>query len=132
MPLNPHYEPMGQEFVKQYYVIFDNPATRALTATFFSHNDSFMTFEGEQVLGYYKIFEKVKSLPFQKVNRTLTNVDCQPTGDGGILMSVLGRLQCDDDPSLSFSQIFVLKPDTSPNAYYLSHDIFRLNIHDTE
>lgn len=131
MTLNPNYEALGTTFVKQYYLIFDDPATRATTATFYSQNDSFMTFEGDQLQGYYKILEKVKSLSFQKVNRVLTTVDCQPTFDGGVLINVLGIVQCDEDPPHSYSEIFVLKPGTSPSAYYLAHDIFRLNIHNT-
>lgn len=49
--------------------------------------------------------------------------------DGGILISVLGRLQCDDDPPHAFSQVFVLKP--LDGSFYCAHDIFRLNIHDS-
>lgn len=71
----------------------------------------------------------LQALTFQKINRIITAVDTQPMLDGGILVSVLGRLQCDEDPPHAFSQVFVLKPLDA--SFYCAHDIFRLNIHDT-
>ncbi|XP_037920136.1 probable nuclear transport factor 2 isoform X2 [Hermetia illucens] len=88
-----------------------------------------MTFEGLQIQGAPKILEKLQSLTFQKINRVITAVDSQPTFDGGVLINVLGRLQCDEDPPHAFSQIFVLKP--LGTSFFCAHDIFRLNIHDT-
>lgn len=35
----------------------------------------------------------LQSLAFQKINRAITAIDSQPTFDGGVLISVLGRLQ---------------------------------------
>ena len=52
-----------------------------------------MTFEGQQMQGTAKIMEKVASLTFQKIVRDITVIDCQPTFDGGILISVLGQLK---------------------------------------
>ena len=52
-----------------------------------------MTFEGQQMQGSIKIMEKVGSLTFQKIQRSVTAVDCQPTFDGGILINVLGQLK---------------------------------------
>lgn len=52
-----------------------------------------MTFEGAQLQGSAKIAEKLQTLTFQKINRAITSVDSQPTFDGGVLISVLGRLQ---------------------------------------
>lgn len=54
---------------------------------------SFMTFEGGQFQGATKILEKLKSLAFQKIFRSVTAIDTQPMFDGGVLVSVLGRLQ---------------------------------------
>ncbi|GLH03807.1 Uncharacterized protein GBIM_09650 [Gryllus bimaculatus] len=90
---------------------------------------SFMTFEGQQIQGAVKIMEKLTSLSFQKINRIITAVDSQPMFDGGVLINVLGRLQCDDDPPHAYSQVFVLKP--LGNSFFCQHDIFRLGIHDT-
>ncbi|XP_049786956.1 probable nuclear transport factor 2 isoform X3 [Schistocerca cancellata] len=90
---------------------------------------SFMTFEGLQIQGAVKIMEKLTSLAFQKINRIITAVDSQPMFDGGVLINVLGRLQCDEDPPHAYSQVFVLKP--VGNSFYCQHDIFRLSIHDS-
>ncbi|KAH8412388.1 hypothetical protein KR009_001647 [Drosophila setifemur] len=129
MSLNPQYEDIGKGFVQQYYAIFDDPANRANVIHFYSTADSFMTFEGQQIQGALKIVEKVKSLSFQKINRVITTVDSQPTFDGGVLINVLGRLQCDDDPPHAFSQIFILKANAG--TFFVAHDIFRLNIHNS-
>ncbi|KAL7743310.1 hypothetical protein ACLKA6_012474 [Drosophila palustris] len=109
MALNPQYEDIGKGFVQQYYGIFDDPENRANVVNFYSATESFMTFEGHQIQGAPKILEKVQSLSFQKITRVITTVDSQPTFDGGVLINVLGRLQCDDDPPHAFSQVFVLK-----------------------
>ncbi|KAH8385450.1 hypothetical protein KR093_002222 [Drosophila rubida] len=151
MALNPQYEDIGKGFVQQYYAIFDDPENRASVVNFYSATDSFMTFEGHQIQGAPKILEKVQvsefnkirihtniwilnellfqSLSFQKITRVITTVDSQPTFDGGVLINVLGRLQCDDDPPHAFSQVFVLK--TNAGTYFVAHDIFRLNIHNS-
>ena len=52
-----------------------------------------MTFEGQQMQGAAKIMEKVSSLTFQKIQRSITACDAQPTFDGGVLISVLGQLK---------------------------------------
>ncbi|XP_055371173.1 probable nuclear transport factor 2 [Condylostylus longicornis] len=129
MALNPQYEEIGKGFVQQYYAIFDDPNQRPNLVNLYSANDSFMTFEGQQLQGAVKIMEKITSLSFQKISRVLTAVDSQPTFDGGVLINVLGRLQCDDDPPHAFSQIFILKP--LGGTFFCAHDIFRLNIHDS-
>ncbi|BFG01746.1 probable nuclear transport factor 2 [Drosophila madeirensis] len=129
MSLNPQYEEIGKGFVQQYYALFDDPANRASVVNFYSATESFMTFEGHQIQGAPKILEKVQSLSFQKITRVITAVDSQPTFDGGVIINVLGRLKCDDDPPHAFSQVFTLKANA--NSFFVAHDIFRLNIHDS-
>uniref|UniRef100_A0A0K8TQF5 Nuclear transport factor 2 n=1 Tax=Tabanus bromius TaxID=304241 RepID=A0A0K8TQF5_TABBR len=129
MALNPQYEEIGNGFVTQYYAIFDDPAQRANLVNLYSATDSFMTFEGQQIQGAPKIMEKLNSLSFQTITRALTKVDSQPMFDGGVLISVIGRLKCDDDPPHAYSQVFVLRP--LGTTFYCAHDIFRLNIHNS-
>jgi len=129
MALNPQYDEIGKGFVAQYYALFDDPEQRANLVNLYNNEHSFMTFEGLQIQGAPKIAERLASLTFQKINRAITAIDCQPTSDGGVLINVLGRLKCDEDPPHAFSQIFVLKPLGS--SFFCQHDIFRLNIHDT-
>ncbi|XP_046998558.1 probable nuclear transport factor 2 isoform X1 [Schistocerca americana] len=129
MALNPAYEAIGKGFVAQYYALFDDPAQRPNLINMYNTETSFMTFEGLQIQGAVKIMEKLTSLAFQKINRIITAVDSQPMFDGGVLINVLGRLQCDEDPPHAYSQVFVLKP--VGNSFYCQHDIFRLSIHDS-
>ncbi|KAK9504535.1 hypothetical protein O3M35_010850 [Rhynocoris fuscipes] len=129
MALNPAYEAIGKGFVQQYYALFDDPNERSKLVNLYNTETSFMTFEGIQLQGALKIMEKLSALTFQKINRIITSVDSQPMFDGGVLINVLGRLKADEDPPLSFSQTFILKPLGS--TYYCQHDIFRLGLHDT-
>ncbi|XP_055599795.1 probable nuclear transport factor 2 isoform X1 [Uranotaenia lowii] len=129
MTLNPQYEEIGKGFVTQYYALFDDPNQRVNLVQLYNAELSFMTFEGQQIQGAAKILEKLQSLTFQKINRILTAVDSQPTFDGGVLINVLGRLQCDDDPPHAYAQVFVLKP--LEGSLYCAHDIFRLCIHNS-
>ncbi|XP_050073421.1 probable nuclear transport factor 2 [Anopheles maculipalpis] len=129
MALNPQYEEIGKGFVTQYYALFDDSTQRPTLVNLYNAELSFMTFEGQQIQGAAKILEKLQSLTFQNINRVLTAVDSQPMFDGGVLINVLGRLQCDDDPPHAYSQTFVLKPIGA--SFYCAHDIFRLNIHNT-
>ncbi|KAH8310394.1 hypothetical protein KR044_001068 [Drosophila immigrans] len=129
MSLNTQYKQIANEFVRQYYATFDDPKNRADVANFYSPTDAFMSFEGHQIQGASQIREKVLSLGFERIRRIITTVDSQPTFDGGVLINVLGRLQCDDDPSHDFVQVFVLK--TNAGAYFVTQDIFRLNIHNS-
>uniref|UniRef100_A0A8D8VVN4 NTF2-related export protein n=1 Tax=Cacopsylla melanoneura TaxID=428564 RepID=A0A8D8VVN4_9HEMI len=127
--LNPAYEAIGKGFVQQYYALFDDPAQRPNLINMYNTETSFMTFEGIQLQGAVKIMEKFNSLSFQRINRIITAVDSQPMFDGGVLINVLGRLQTDDDPPLTYSQTFTLKPIAS--SFYVQHDIFRLGLHDS-
>lgn len=129
MTLNPQYEAIGKGFVQQYYAFFDDPTQRLNLINMYNIETSFMSFEGTQLQGSVKIAEKLNALPLQKITRAITTVDSQPTFDGGVMISVIGRLQADGDPPHAFTQVFVLKP--SGDSFYIQHDVFRLVIHDT-
>jgi len=124
---NPQYDQIGKAFAQQYYQLFDNPGSRGELLSLYHPTESLMTFEGQQCQGAQKILEKFQGLTFQKIQHAITSMDCQPMFDGGILINVLGQLKTDDDPPLTFSQTFVLKP--SQGSFFCQHDIFRLGIH---
>ncbi|XP_059468719.1 probable nuclear transport factor 2 isoform X1 [Neocloeon triangulifer] len=126
--MNPNFEEIGREFVKQYYSLFDNQDTRLGMAVFYNAESSLLTFEGKQLQGALNIIEKFSTLGFKNINRVITTVDSQPMLDGGVLISVLGRLQCDEDPPHEFTQIFILQ--AIQGSFVLMHDIFRLGLHD--
>lgn len=79
--------------------------------------------------GAAKIMEKFSSLTFGRIQHIITTVDCQPTFDGGVLISVVGQLKTDDDPAHGFFQAFVLKPAAAGDGFFCQHDMFRLAIH---
>ncbi|CAD6215831.1 GSCOCG00000647001-RA-CDS [Cotesia congregata] len=148
MALNPSYEAIGKGFVSQYYALFDDPNQRPNLINLYSAESSFMTFEGQQIQGGLKIMEKLNSLGFQKIERAVTSVDSQPMFDGGVLISVFGRLrsliecyiynyikismiilmvgQTDDDHPHAYVQTFVLSPIGT--SFFVQHDIFRLGM----
>lgn len=123
--MNPDFEKVGQEFVKAYYVMFDS--NRASLAALYT-DVSMLTFEGQQFQGTQNIMKKITELPFKVVQHIITTVDCQPSGQNGVLVFVVGQLKTDDDPPHSFSQTFQLfKKDT--NNYFVLNDMFRLSLH---
>ncbi|CAO1395135.1 unnamed protein product [Diamesa serratosioi] len=126
--LNMQYDDIGKGFVSQYYLLFDDPLRRNTLVNMYNNELSFMTFEGQQIQGAPKILEKLQSLTFQKINRVITAIDSQPMFDGGVIVSVLGRLQTDDDQPHAYTQTFVLKP--AEGSFFLQHDMFRLALHD--
>jgi len=127
MALNPRFNEIGEMFTKQYYAMFDNPATRGELAKLYNAEQSFLSFEGQQMQGTAKIMEKISSLTFQNIAHIVTSIDCHPMFDGGILVNVMGQLKTDNDPPQSFMQNFVLKP--MGDSFFIQHDVFRLVLH---
>ncbi|KAK4875854.1 hypothetical protein RN001_012276 [Aquatica leii] len=129
MSLNLQYEAIGKGFVQQYYALFDDPVQRPNLANMYNIESSFMTFEGTQLQGSVKIMEKLLTLSFHKITRVLTSIDSQPMFDGGVLITVLGRLQTDEDIPQAYIQTFILKP--IEGSFFIQHDIFRLVLHNS-
>merc|ERR1712044_108842 len=93
MALNPNFNQIGEMFTKQYYSMFDNAATRGDLAKLYNAEQSFLSFEGQQMQGTAKIMEKLNSLTFQSIAHIVTSIDCHPMFDGGILVNVMGSLR---------------------------------------
>jgi hypothetical protein len=115
---------IGKAFCTQYYDAFD--MDRKLLAPLFT-DVSIMSFEGDIKIGMKAIIEKLTSLPFTTVKHIATEIDCQPTVDSCILISVLGQLKADEDQPKSFHQSFLLK--SINGTYYVVNDVFRLGLH---
>eukprot|EP00795_Rhopilema_esculentum_P001083 gene1083-15416_t len=90
---------------------------------------STLSFEGTDLQGEVQISEKLKGLPFQKVEHSVTTVDVQPTVDNGLIVFVIGQLKTDSDPPHGFSQVFHLKQNPVTNSLVVLNDIFRLMLH---
>ncbi|NWS60672.1 NTF2 factor, partial [Chunga burmeisteri] len=69
----------------------------------------------------------LQSLPFQKIQHSITAQDHQPTPDSCILSMVVGQLKADDDQVLGFHQTFLLK--SFQGAWVCTNEVFRLALH---
>ncbi|KAL4695209.1 hypothetical protein H8959_000304 [Pygathrix nigripes] len=77
--------------------------------------------------GKAAIVEKLSSLPFQKIQHSITAQDHQPTPDSCIISMVVGQLKADEDPIMGFHQMFLLK--NISDAWVCTNDMFRLALH---
>ncbi|XP_053553238.1 nuclear transport factor 2 isoform X2 [Bombina bombina] len=142
----PIWEQIGSSFVQHYYNLFDTDRSQ-LSSIYI--DSSCLTWEGQQCQGKCAIVEKLSSLPFQKIQHSITAQDHQPTTDACILSMVVGQLKADDDQILGFQQTFVLRhmssawADDDPvmgfhqvfllkninEAWVCTNDMFRLALH---
>ncbi|XP_037733815.2 nuclear transport factor 2 isoform X1 [Chelonia mydas] len=103
------------------------PTTTSPVMTQTGIDASCLTWEGQQCQGKTAIVEKLSSLPFQKIQHSITSQDHQPTPDSCILSMVVGQLKADEDPIIGFHQIFILK--NINDAWVCTNDMFRLALH---
>ncbi|CAJ0592832.1 unnamed protein product [Cylicocyclus nassatus] len=131
MNFNPDYESIATAFVQHYYSKFDQGdgiARAQGLGDLYDPENSYMSFEGVQCKGRDSILAKFSSLTFKQIQRAITKCDSQPLYDGSILVMVLGQLKTDDDPINPFSQIFILRPNTT-GSFFIANEIFRLDLH---
>ncbi|KAI5943106.1 Nuclear transport factor 2 [Manis javanica] len=119
-PLPPSCQPLGSQGDR----LFDNDRTQ-LGAIYI--DASCLTWEGQQFQGKAAIVEKLSSLPFQKIQHSITAQDHQPTPDSCIISMVVGQLKADEDPIMGFHQMFLLK--NINDAWVCTNDMFRLALH---
>ncbi|KAL8607525.1 hypothetical protein ACOMHN_004494 [Nucella lapillus] len=130
--MNPHFQPIGEAFVKHYYSSFDSRQARMNLIPLYSP-DALLTFEGEQCFGTDAIRQRLtEKFTMGSITRAITKVDCQPTSNGGILVFAFGQLadtECQGpDKPMGFSQMFLLRPQNE--SFVIANEIFRLVIHD--
>ncbi|KAK9894005.1 nuclear transport factor 2 [Cystobasidium minutum MCA 4210] len=115
---------IAKQFTEFYYSTFDSDRS-SLAALYRDH--SMLTFEAEQFQGASGIIEKLKNLPFQKVQHKIVTLDAQPSSPttASLMVLVTGQLMVDDSPHpMNYSQTFQLLPEGG--SYYVFNDIFRL------
>ncbi|KAJ5354167.1 hypothetical protein N7541_006731 [Penicillium brevicompactum] len=122
---------VGWFFVEQYYTTMSrNPDKLHL---FYSRRSQLVVgTEAEPVpvnIGTKSISDKIKELKFQDCKVRVLNVDSQASFDN-ILVSVIGEISNNSEPSRKFVQTFVLAEQ--PNGYYVLNDIFRYLVEETE
>ncbi|XP_013389047.1 nuclear transport factor 2 [Lingula anatina] len=114
-------ESIATTFLTNYFNTFDS--SRANVGPFY-HADAQLTFEGQLFSGPQAIVAKFTSLPFQKIQHSITTMDSQATVDGGITILVVGKIKTDDDPIHGFTQTFHLKQ--VGDSLLVVNDLFRL------
>nr|XP_035973403.1 nuclear transport factor 2-like [Halichoerus grypus] len=120
----PIWEQIGSSFIQHYYQLLDNDRTQLGTIYI---DASCLTWEGQQFQGKAAIVEKLSSLPFQKIQHSITAQDHQPTPDSCIISMAVGQLKVDEDPIMGFHQMFLLK--NINDAWVCTNDMFRLALH---
>eukprot|EP00484_Ammonia_sp_Unknown_P000953 CAMPEP_0197020164 /NCGR_PEP_ID=MMETSP1384-20130603/886_1 /TAXON_ID=29189 /ORGANISM="Ammonia sp." /LENGTH=119 /DNA_ID=CAMNT_0042447733 /DNA_START=61 /DNA_END=417 /DNA_ORIENTATION=+ len=105
----PDINQIGKSFVEHYYNLFDN--NRAQLANLFQ-GQSMLSFENEGFQGQQKIMEKLcNGVKFKTIQHQPKTLDCQPSGQGGLLVMVTGQLKVDNEKNpLLFSEVFHLLP----------------------
>ncbi|KAI0082873.1 nuclear transport factor 2 [Panus rudis PR-1116 ss-1] len=117
---------IATQFVTFYYTTFDTDRN-GLAGLYRDH--SMLTWEGAQLQGVQAIGGKLTSLPFEKVEHKIVNLDAQPSSTtvASLICSVTGFLKIDGgEHELPFTQVFQLMPEGG--SYYVFNDIFRLNL----
>ncbi|TFL07833.1 nuclear transport factor 2 [Pterulicium gracile] len=116
---------VAKQFTDYYYNTFDTNR-KGLQPVYREH--SILTWEGQEFRGAENIFEKLESLPFQRVQHKVTTLDAQPSNPSinSLLVLVTGLLLVDDESNpMQFTQSFQLIPDGE--SYWVYNDVFRLN-----
>uniref|UniRef100_A0A2K5KIM3 Nuclear transport factor 2 n=1 Tax=Cercocebus atys TaxID=9531 RepID=A0A2K5KIM3_CERAT len=113
----PIWEQIGSSFIQHCYQLFDKDRTQ-LGAIYI--DASCLTSEGQQFHGKAATVEKLSSLPFQKIQYSLTAWDYQPMPHSCIISMVV-------DPIMGFHHMFLLK--NTNDAWVCTNDAFRLALH---
>ncbi|XP_018646483.1 nuclear transport factor, putative [Schistosoma mansoni] len=118
-----NYRQIGESFVMEYY---DTMQRDRSSLKLFYHNQARMTYEGDVLEGQDKIGEKFLSLPANKIQVGITNVDVHPN-ENSVLIFVCGQVQCDEDQVLPFCEVFFLRKFN--NCFLITDSMFRLGLH---
>ncbi|KAK3690781.1 Nuclear transport factor 2 [Vermiconidia calcicola] len=118
------FENIAKQFVEYYYKTFDTDRTQLQPLY---RDESMLTFEASPCQGAMAIVDKLKNLPFQKVEHQVATIDAQPSNpSGGIVVIVSGALLVEEERRpMSYTQTFQLLPDGA-NSYFIFNDVFRL------
>ncbi|KAG0056189.1 hypothetical protein BGZ83_006098 [Gryganskiella cystojenkinii] len=116
---------VGMAFAHEYYTYLNKKPLRV--HLFYKENSTMSHgFQGEEVetcIGQQAIKTKIQDLDFEDCKVLVSNVDCQGSFGGGIILQVLGELSNRGGPAQKFVQTFFLAEQ--PKGYYVLNDIFR-------
>ncbi|KAF9423026.1 hypothetical protein BGZ94_008429 [Podila epigama] len=123
---------IGMIFVHEYYTFLNKDPARL--HCFYSANSTLSHgYQGEETevfSGQKAIKSKIVSLGFEDCKVLVTNVDCQESIQGSIIIQVLGDLSNKGGPAQKFVQTFFLA--VQPKGFYVLNDIFRYLKDDSE
>ncbi|KAG0344306.1 hypothetical protein BG004_004567 [Podila humilis] len=116
---------IGAIFAHEYYTFLNKDPARL--HCFYNPNSTLSHgFQGEETdvcVGQLAIKSKITNLNFVDCKVLITNIDCQQSLDGSIIIQVLGDLANDGGLAQKFVQTFFLAQQ--PKGYYVLNDIFR-------
>lgn len=122
--LNKDYDNLGKIYVNQYYKLFDDPKKRISLVALYNSEDSFLTFNGIRSRGTKNILKQFEKLNFKNLERKILSIDTQPQLDGGVIVTVIGKVHENDKSDNLYAQTFIYKPQKG--SFFLQHDIFRI------
>jgi len=113
------------EFVKEYYTIMHREPQSLYK---FYGNNSYFCYglEGESTQychGKDEIRKRINDIDYNGCRVVVSNVDSQPSDNGGIIVQVLGEMLNRDEQAIKFAQTFFLA--VQQGGYYVLNDIFR-------
>ena len=114
------------QFGKQYYTMLSRGTDRV---HFFYKDQSSSQhgIEGDQEVplcfGPEKIHHMINSMGYSGCRVFISNIDCQPSINGGILVMTVGKIQLKDGSIKRFVQTVFLAEQ--PSGYYILNDMFR-------
>ncbi|ORY83998.1 NTF2-like protein [Neocallimastix californiae] len=116
---------IGWEFVQEYYTIMHHEPESLYK--FYGTNSYFCYgLEGESTQychGKEEIRKRIGDIDYKECRVVVSNVDSQPSNNGGIIVQVLGEMLNRDEQAIKFAQTFFLA--VQQNGYYVLNDIFR-------
>ncbi|XP_076774686.1 nuclear transport factor 2-like [Arvicanthis niloticus] len=99
----PIWEQIGFSFIQRYDQLFTNDRIQ-LGAIY--TDASYLRWEGQQFQGKAAIVEMLSSIPFQKIQHSITAQDHQPIPDSCIISMVVGQLKDEEELAPTFRTLF--------------------------
>lgn len=75
-------------------------------------------------IGTFEIKKKITELDLKECKVVVSDVDCQPSSDNGIIVQVVGKISNHSQPYKKFVRTFFLAHQ--PNGYYVLNDIYKM------
>jgi hypothetical protein len=116
---------VGWLFVQQYYTHLNEQPHR-LHLFYTKKSTLCHGTEGEEIASFHgqtQIQQRIKEHDFEDCKVVISNMDCQESTEGGVVVQVLGEMSNKGKPSQKFVQTFFLA--SQPRGYFVLNDIFR-------